>query len=576
MFKIEKKHSKKEDLHISNNKLNIFSESTEDIPEKVSKNKMKKRKPNKKKLSSTSKNELQGKPNYDEHKAAYYFNYKHLKDKVSGYGYTMTTVTLLQYYAYALIVGFLISRMYKMPVWASVITMMIALIVAIRLIINKYYNLYQVKRFNDANRYIEQMLSSFKRSHLIYESLKNVDRTFSEGEMKSAVKKAMDVLKNSNITDEANEESSIVSNNELKENALSYISEAYYCQRINMMHKFLIIVEKNGGDCNIYLDMLLKDRNLWDRRCQDAQISRNHKRTLFFVSVIVAALICAIPFYLPSLIGDNYNMIDIANFTPIVIGSLIYIIISALFLNSTDKSMCSNWLNDVNDIDINKAQKDYHSYIEFDPKKGAATSLIIAAFVATLVIIIYAINQQLYFLLGGMILVIFLMRIHEFMHRSLYKSLKKKIEIAVPYWIMNVALLLQSQSVRSAIKSSYNDAPNILKPALDELLLGLEEFPDDFKSYDLFLKEFNITEVSECMQILYSLSTGASKDDISLLTDIIGKSTIMMDRSEDLKIKDRTAILGTSIMMPVVFSSIKLIIDLSAFLIMFLLNISMT
>lgn len=571
MFKFEKKNSQKEDLHIvPYAELDLYSDSAEKNKGKSSK---KKKQAKKGKVSSA---DNKGGQTKNKHKITYYFNQKHLIKTISEYGYTMTTASLLQYYAYALIVGFLISRMYKMPIWASIITMIIALIVAIRLIINKYYNLYQVKRFNDANRYIEKLLSSFKRSHLIYESLKDVYNIFSDGEMKSAVKMAIDVLENSDITDDADEDSIIVSNDVLKEKALSYISEAYNCRRINMVHKFLIIVEKTGGDCNSYLDMLLKDRKLWDRRCQDAQISRNHTRTVFFVSVIIAALICSVPFYLPAILGDGYKMLDIANFTPIVIESLIYIIISALFLNSMDKSMCSNWLNDVDDIDINKAQKDYNSYIEFDPKKGTAVSLMIAALVATLVIIGYVVTQHLFLLLGGMILVIFLLRIQEFMHRSLYKTLKKKIEIAVPYWIMNVALLLQSRSVRSAIVDSYDDAPNILKPALDELLLGLEEFPEDYKSYDLFLKEFDITEVSECMQTLYSLSMGGSKDDISLLTDIIDKSTIMMDRAEDLKIKDRSAVLGVSIMMPVIFSSIKLIIDLTVFLIVFIFNISMT
>lgn len=571
MFKFEKKNSQKEDLHIvPYAELDLYSDSAEKNKGKSSK---KKKQAKKGKVSSA---DNKGGQTKNKHKITYYFNQKHLIKTISEYGYTMTTASLVQYYAYALIVGFLISRMYKMPIWASIITMIIALIVAIRLIINKYYNLYQVKRFNDANRYIEKLLSSFKRSHLIYESLKDVYNIFSDGEMKSAVKMAIDVLENSDITDDADEDSIIVSNDVLKEKALSYISEAYNCRRINMVHKFLIIVEKTGGDCNSYLDMLLKDRKLWDRRCQDAQISRNHTRTVFFVSVIIAALICSVPFYLPAILGDGYKMLDIANFTPIVIESLIYIIISALFLNSMDKSMCSNWLNDVDDIDINKAQKDYNSYIEFDPKKGTAVSLMIAALVATLVIIGYVVTQHLFLLLGGMILVIFLLRIQEFMHRSLYKTLKKKIEIAVPYWIMNVALLLQSRSVRSAIVDSYDDAPNILKPALDELLLGLEEFPEDYKSYDLFLKEFDITEVSECMQTLYSLSMGDSKDDISLLTDIIDKSTIMMDRAEDLKIKDRSAVLGVSIMMPVIFSSIKLIIDLTVFLIVFIFNISMT
>lgn len=569
MFKSKKSNSKVHIQNKSEEEVKLFSDSTYNEKDNL----IDKPKKKQKNLLSAEKKEIKHKKK-SEHKVIYYFNHKHLKEAVSGYGYMITSTTLLQYYSYALIIGFFISRLYKLPIWASLVTMVIAVIVAIRLILNKYYNLYQVRRFNDANRYIEKMISSFKQTHLIYESLKNVYDIFSDGEMKTAIKKAKDVLENTEIISDANDDSTIMKNTKLKEMALSYISEAYNCRRINMLHKFLIIVEKTGGDCNPFLDMLLKDRNLWETRCQDAQISRRHNRTTFFISVIIASVLCAVPFYMPALLGDTFKIANIADYPPIAIGSLIYIIITALFLNSSDKAMCSNWLNDVDDVDLEKAEKDYYSFIEFDPHKGTALSLVIASLVATLVIIQYVFIRNIFLLLAGMFLVLHLLRLHESMHKSLYKSLKKRIEIAVPYWIMNVALLLQSKSVRAAISASYDDAPNILKPALKELKLGLDELPEDYASYDLFLKEFGLTEVEECMQTLYTLSMGKSKDDINFLTDIIDKSTVLMDRSEEIKIQDRSAVLGVSVMVPVLFSSIKLMIDLSVFSISFMFNLS--
>lgn len=589
----------KRKLSSSEGSLNNINLSMEYRTDEISKEYRSGNKKSKAKLTKKERNNLRGKNKRSTTRnVGYYFNHKHLQEAISGYGYTMTTPILFQYYCYAAIVGYVIASIYKMPLWSKILTIIIAIITSIHLILNKYYNLYQIKRFDEANKYIEKMLSSFKRSHKIYESLLDVKELFPENDMMyDVITKAIDTIKTTQLTEDTNDsdnnydgleedgdenydnleeynDGKVLSNEALKKKALSYISKAYNCRRINTLHNFLIIVEKNGGNCDTYIDVLLQDRALWDARCNEAQIERNHTRTLFFVSIIFASLLCAIPFYMSVMFGDNFKMINISEYIPVIIGSLIYITYSARFLAKTDKKFCTNWLDDVKEVSLKSAQKDYHQYIEFDPKEGMTKSLIIAAITGTIFIGLYCLVRSFVILLIGLVIALMLLRIHEIHHKLLYKILKKQIEIAVPFWIMNVALLLQSRGVRTAIKDSYDDAPNILKPALNELILGLEAYPDDRTSYDLFLQEFGIKEVSECMTTLYTIANGTVNDYNDALMDVVKNSNILMDRSESLRNKDKTAVFKLAISTPPLYSSFKLMFDLSVFLLSFMTNLS--
>lgn len=50
------------------------------------------------------------------------------------------------------------------------------------------------------------------------------------------------------------------------QNALEIIESNYPNSRIKSMHRFMLKVEENGGDCGLGIDMLLKDQNNWSDR----------------------------------------------------------------------------------------------------------------------------------------------------------------------------------------------------------------------------------------------------------------------------------------------------------------------
>ena len=500
----------------------------------------------------------------------YLFNIRKVKDTIAAYGYTTSTAVLFQYYCSAVVLGFIVSSLYKLPVWGILVSIVACMYAAVMLVLNKYYNQYQTKRFEDANNYIETMLSAFKRSRTILQSLKDVSAAFSEGEMKTAIDQAIAYLENEKLQGDENDADSLTTNEELKRKALQIISDSYNCKRINTLHKFLIIVESQGGDCESYLTMLANDKRLWHERCEDAQIVRNSARIGFIISVVLSAIICLIPFYLGHYIKYGDATIDISSYNLINIGTVVFIVFSCLYLIRIDNKFCSDWLSDFEDMKLETAQSEYRKFMDYDPHKGFVSSLITGAIVLVGVFSIYFfVKRSVFVLCIGLVIFLFVLRFREMLHRMRFKYLKKRYEEAIPFWIMTVTLYLQSRSVRSAISDSYEDAPNAIKPALDELLLGLESFPEENTAYNLFLKDFQLTEVSQCMQSLYTISKGTSKDDLSAFNDMVYQSSIVMDRSEKIKVNNQNAVYNTAVLIPVVVASFKLMIDLTAFIVLF-------
>lgn len=92
------------------------------------------------------------------------------------------------------------------------------------------------------------------------------------------------------------------------------------------------------------------------------------------------------------------------------------------------------------------------------------------------------------------------------------KKIKDSIHYAFPIWIRSIQCLLQSHTVVSAIRESYDDAPLVLKDELLSLVERLEHRPEDLSSYTLFMSNYENLEILKMMKHLYRYSRSGSSD----------------------------------------------------------------
>ena len=141
-------------------------------------------------------------------------------------------------------------------------------------------------------------------------------------------------------------------------------------------------------------------------------------------------------------------------------------------------------------------------------------------------------------------------------------------------WLMEVALLLQTDNVQMAIRKSMDSAPEVLIHALDELILELEDNPNAIEPYHRFLKDYRNPDVQSAMKMLYALSSGNAGDFTKQVEELIDRNNTMMDKAEKLTQEDKIAGMKIYILLPSLLASFKLMVDMALLLVVFLQNLT--
>ena len=109
----------------------------------------------------------------------------------------------------------------------------------------------------------------------------------------------------------------------------------------------------------------------------------------------------------------------------------------------------------------------------------------------------------------------------QLFHTSKVATTPKEIAIAFPKWLFELLLLLQQESVESAILHTIPTAPPILQPELKKMNDLLLAHPGEISVFTSFLSEYNLPQVEMNMRKLYALSIGieAKEESVSFLIE---------------------------------------------------------
>lgn len=492
-----------------------------------------------------------------EHGVFYYLNPFHLMSLVEGYGFAYSMKKILASYGIAITAAVAAGLLYKMNMMQIMIICIMAILATPFIVINGFKLIYQQNRFLQVNKYIEKMLYYFQSNGKILVSLKDILRLFPSGEMHDVLEDAIEHIETS------------YSQADITEEALLMIEEKFPCGRIRTLHGFLLSVERNGGNSDMAVDLLLADRNLWTSRVLDTQKRKAVVKINILVSIIFTMLLCLSIIYLPSMVAAGIDMPDITSYGLVSWSSVILIGILLILYIKGDSKLCIDWLDDDDIWDDERAEKEYHKVVNYNSAAGFRESLFwaLGAFGITLVVMLFTKNTIVFII--GLCVVVLMLNQHTIGHNLARKNVEKAIEKAFPTWLMNVSLLIQMESVRVALRESYYGAPAIIKPALEELLEELDKDPDSEEPFNDFLKYFGIPEVSDAMSTLYSLANGSGGNAETEFKNIVNRILKMMDRAEEIRNDDRIAVFGIYVTAPSLIGALKLIIDMTALLFAF-------
>lgn len=383
------------------------------------------------------------------------------------------------------------------------------------------------KRFLDVSLYIDTLLYSFLKEQKIIRAFEDVKSTLADGHMKETVSRAIDHMM---LTfDET----------EVFVDAMRIIEDEYKCNRIVNAHEFMAHAEYYGGDIKESARILLKDKSAWERRILRNIEDRQRMFHQIILSVVTSVIISGIILYLPVLSMD-------------ISSNIIVQILSVALIVLDDKHA-----------------KKLEEYKAYNPAKELRASILMAVIPALASAFLLYTDRQ-WPAVAAMGAALICLNQHRIGHRLMKKNLIADVKSAFPKWLMDLALLIQSENVQVAIQKSREHIPVILKEEVNTLVERLDVEPESSDPYHRFLDCLNLPEINAAMGMLYAVSIGNSGNCGSQIDELITKNLEMLDVADTARLKDKTAGMYLLFLAPVITASFKMIVDMAIFLISFL------
>lgn len=487
----------------------------------------------------------------------YYAMPWNLKKEIGTLGYSFGNAQILMVYGMIVGIMILLGYLFRLPVVWQIPILLAGVLFAPTVVRNIYKNKYEGQRFSDVNVYIEQMLYAFENSHKILTALSDVRELFPKGAMQNIIQEAITLISTSSITEETAN---------VEEQALLLIETRYPKQQVKSLHRFLLKVEQIGGDFSSSTKLLLENRVMWENRMHKLQDKRKKKKQEILGSCACSTLLCmAMLYILPS-------DVDISSMFAVRLVNVFCVVSMVAIYLKGDTKLCSNLIAPKKERAEEVVTRDYYRFLKYDPRKEFKTSLIFTMAPVLVVLISWFGFHNKWGALVGLILIPLMMTQHMWGHALLHRRLKREITIAFPQWMMELALLLQTENVQVAIFQTVDTALPILKPELQKLREALLERPHDREPFLNFFAAFGLPEITTSMQTLYSLSIGSGGDAQTQIANIVRRNNIILDRAEDMANDDSMASLYTLFLLPVLVGSVVLMTDMTCFLLAFMSN----
>lgn len=429
-----------------------------------------------------------------------YMNPKNLAKEIRLYGYSYSLNKQLML-MFVIILGIVVLAKIIGLTLVQLVILIIGISVGIpQLFVNIFRNMYEQKRFVDVSNYVEQMLYSFKRKSKILTALEETAILFPEGLIGDTMQKMINHINHSS------------SEGNVYEEAFAMMEQEYNCDIVQRVHSFMKRVEMNGGKYEASIEILILDRNKWVSRTLEAQkekrmIKRNVAIGIFLSLMVSIGTIFMIP----------VELVDIKSNTISQISSLIIFLLNFWLWVFVQSKMSGSWIVNNNGFTEKQIEKDYEIVINSDRKKGKYLSK---------------------------------------------KRLRREVEKTFPDWMLELTLLLQTDNVQVAIYNSVENSPIALRKELQLLEEKIEKNPTSINPYLEFYECLNINEIQSAMRMLYSLSQNGSEDMTKQIQALVERNVELQDQSERLKTEDYLAGMGFCVLVPMVFSCGKMLIDM--------------
>ena len=123
--------------------------------------------------------------------------------------------------------------------------------------------------------------------------------------------------------------------------------------------------------------------------------------------------------------------------------------------------------------------------------------------------------------------------------KNFYKVHLHDINLKLPYYLKSLEILIQHYTVPVAITRSLDEAPEMFKPGLRELIASIDAGDSTIEPYMAFARRYPVRDSMRMMRLLYRLSLGSQERKQEQLIVFSRTISNLQSKSRDTKYKER-------------------------------------
>ena len=123
--------------------------------------------------------------------------------------------------------------------------------------------------------------------------------------------------------------------------------------------------------------------------------------------------------------------------------------------------------------------------------------------------------------------------------KNYYRVHLHDINLKLPYYLKSLEILIQHYTVPVAITRSVEEAPEMFKPGLRELIAAIDAGDSTIEPYMAFARRYPVRDSMRMMRLLYRLSLGSQERKQEQLTVFSRTISNLQAKSRDTKYKER-------------------------------------
>ncbi len=183
----------------------------------------------------------------------------------------------------------------------------------------------------------------------------------------------------------------------------------------------------------------------------------------------------------------------------------------------------------------------YGDQIDVNVKYQARVKNAIIAFIISLIVAITSISGLNFALKLVIVFVVtyFVFKSDYSNVKNYYKRHLHDINLKLPYYLKSLEILIQHYTVPVAITRSLEQAPEMFKPGLRQLIASIDSGDSTIEPYMEFARRYPVRDSMRMMRLLYRLSLGSQERKQEQLIVFSRTISNLQSKSRDTKYKER-------------------------------------